>query len=125
MTVDDRNEVNCLYLDFMKALDTVPHRRLIHKLKSYGICDPILNWIRGFLSDRVQRLIVNGSTSQWAKVLSGILGPLLFVIFLNDICESINSSSYLFADDTELFRVIKSNSDIAILQADLNTMIDL
>ena len=129
MAVDDRNEVNCLYLDFMKAFDTVPHRRLIHKLKSYGICDPILSWIRDFLSDRVQRVIVNGSASQWAKVLSGIpqgsvLGPLLFVIFINDICESINSSSYLFADDTKLFRVIKSNSDIATLQADLNTMID-
>ena len=53
-----------------------------------------------------------------------MLGPLLFVIFINDICESINSSSYLFADDTKLFRVIKSNSDIATLQADLNTKID-
>ena len=129
LAVDKSCEVNCLYLDFMKAFDTVPHRRLIHKLKSYGISDPVLSWIKDFLSDRVQRVIVNGSASKWAKVLSGIpqgsvLGPLLFVIFINDICDSINSSSYLFADDTKLFRVIKSINDIAILQNDLNTMID-
>ena len=75
-------------------------------------------------------MIVNGSASQWTKALScipqdSVLGPLLFVIFINYICESKNSSSCLFTDDTKLFRVIKFNSDIAILQDDLNTMSDL
>ena len=115
LAVDEGCEVNCLYLYFMKAFDTVPHRRLIHKLKSYGISGPVLSWIKDFLSDRVQRVIVNGSASKWAKVLSGIpqgsvLGPLLFVIFINDICDSINSCSYMFADDTNECYVLQHES---------------
>ena len=127
--VDDSSGVNCLYIDFMNAFETVPHRRLIHKLKSYGISDPVLSWIKGFLSDRVQRVIVNESASKWANVLSGIpqgsvLGPLLFVIFIRDSFDSINSSSYLFADYKNISRVRKSINNIAIQQDDLNTMID-
>ena len=84
---------------------------------------------KDFLSGRVQRVIVNISTSKWAKVLSCIpqgnmLGPLLFVIFFNDICDSIKSSSYLFVDDAILFRVIKSEEDIDILHDDSNKIIE-
>ena len=111
----------------MKAFDTVPHQRLLRKLESYGITDPLLSWISDFLNNRVQRVIVNGTPSPWSKVLSGIpqgsvLGPLLFIIFINDICESLSSSAYLFADDTKLFRIIKEDKDTELLQSDIDTI---
>ena len=82
--VDEGYAVNCLHLDFMKAFDTVPYQRLLRKLESYGITDRLLSWIRDFLSNLVQRVIMNGTPSSWSDVLSGIpqdsvLGPLLFL----------------------------------------------
>ena len=129
LAVDEGYEINCLYLDFMKAFDTVPHQRLLRKLESYGITDPLLSWISDFLNNRVPRVIVNGTPSSWSKVLSGIpqgsvLGPLLFIIFINDICESLSSSAYLFADDTKLFRIIKEDKDTELLQSDIDTIMN-
>ena len=68
--MDDSYEINCLYLDFVKAFDTVPYQRLLLKLESYGITDPLLSWIRDFLSDNIQRVIVNGIPSAWSDELS-------------------------------------------------------
>ena len=92
----------------MKAFDTVPHKRLIGKLKSYGIEYYTLRWIQGFLSDRVQQVNVNGTNSEWANITSGIpqgsvLGLILFVLYINDLPENIVSNVYMFADDTKIF----------------------
>ena len=99
--------VDVIYLDFAKAFDTVPHRRLIGKLEAYGISGNILNWIKAFLTGRTQEVVVNGSKSAKAPVLSGIpqgtvLGPVLFVAYINDILDDISSNGVMFADDTKI-----------------------
>ena len=106
----------------MKAFDKVPHRRLIHKISKYGIKGNVLGWVENFLSRRTQEVKVGNSVSYKSNVTSGIpqgsvLGPILFVIYINDLPEIVdtNSQAYLFADDTKLFREIRSNQDHTIL----------
>jgi hypothetical protein len=77
--------VDVIYTDFMKAFDTVPHRRLLSKLEAHGVQEKVLRWVGAFLEERVQRVVVNGASSEQAKVISGIpqgsvLGPLLFMV---------------------------------------------
>ena len=116
--------VDTIYLDFSKAFDTVPHRRLLGKLEAYGIRGNIFNWIRGFLDDRTQEVVVNGTKSDPASVISGIpqgtvLGPVLFVIYINDLLDNITSGGLMFADDTKVFRHITSRDDALELQSDI------
>ena len=120
----DGGVVDAIYLDFSKAFDTVPHRRLLGKLEAYGIHGNLLIWIRGFLDRRTQEVVVNGAKSATAPVLSGIpqgtvLGPVLFVIYINDLLDNISSSGLMFADDTKLFRQIRSREDALLLQSDI------
>ena len=99
-----------------KAFDTVPHQRLINELNSYSIIGNILNWITSFLSNRSQIVRVNGAHSKSSQVISGIpqgsvLGPILFVIYINDLSDAVNSSKFLFADDTKILRQITTRHD--------------
>ena len=119
--------IDCVYMDYQKAYDAVPHKRLHNKLTSYGIHEQLIAWIDNFLSNRVQQVGVNGERSAWHNVTSGIpqgsvFVPLLFVIFINDIPETVNSDAYLFADDTKIFKMIKSSDDSTILQEDLTKL---
>ena len=129
--LDSGAPVDVVYLDFRKAFDTVPHQRLpvLRKLKAYGIAGKLLNWTEDFLSGRRQRVVVNGKLSTWADILSGIpqgsvLGPILFVIFINDLPDAVISTTKIFADDTKLFRAVKSQEDHEILQQDLDNLVD-
>ena len=119
---------NTIYTDFSKAFDSVPHERLLKKLKGYGIKGNLLNWIKDFLSNRRQRVSLGGKLSQWKPVTSGIpqgsvLGPILFTIFINDMPEIVSSMMKLFADDAKIFRAIASADDINILQEDINKLL--
>ena len=119
--------LDSIYLDFSKAFDTVPHRRLLGKLEAYGVQGNLLNWIRAFLSNRSQEVVVNGSKSSPSPVISGIpqgtvLGPVLFVIYINDLLDNISSGGLMFADDTKIYRQITTRDDALQLQSDINKL---
>ena len=114
-------------MDFSKAFDKVPHNRLLYKLDEYGISGDTLLWTKSFLSGRSQVVVVDGATSSTVPVTSGVpqgsvLGPLLFLVFINDINSNISSQIRLFADDTIIYRAIKSAADQIALQEDLNKL---
>ena len=95
-------------LDFSKAFDKVPHKRLMTKLMNYGITGPTLKWIESFLVHRTQRVVIDGEASDWANVASGVpqgtvLGPILFLAYINDLPKYVKSSTRLFADDCVLY----------------------
>ena len=112
-----------------KAFDKVWHEGLIYKLKSFGISGNLLSLLSNFLSERFQRVVLNGQTSEWRIIKAGvpqgsILGPLLFLIYVNDIPDNLTSNVKLFADDVSLFSVVKDpirsgaelNNDLKIIQ---------
>ena len=125
--LDNGISVDVLYTDFQKAFDSVPHRRLLEKLASYGFCGKILTWIESFLTSRKQRVVIKGLKSSWKSILSGVpqgsvLGPILFLIYINDIVDNLNCTAYLFADDMKIFSGIRDHSDADKLQTDINTV---
>ncbi len=116
-----------LFLDFQKAFDSVPHERLLSKLARYGITGKKAEWIRNVLTNRCQRVIVENGKSEWANVISGIqqgsiLGPTLFVIFINDLPDIVMSTVQIFADDTIIYKTVNDIGDEILLQEDLNKL---
>ena len=108
-------------LDFSKAFDKVSHRHLALKLKYYGIDGKLLDWINSFLSNRMQRVVLEGSISKNVSVTSGVpqgsvLGPALFLLYINDLPNSVTSKVRLFADDAIVYSEINYISDSQILQ---------
>ena len=117
-------------LTFAKAFDKVPHACLLAKLRGHGIVGNVASWIEAWLLGRKQRVVLNGSASNWAEVSSGvpqgsILGPLLFLVFINDIdlaVDTVNTALFKFADDTKGIRRSDSPSDCAKLLDDLDNL---
>ena len=121
---EGKTQTDVVVLDFSKAFDVVPHQRLLHKLDHYGIRGTTLNWIQNFLTNRTQKVVVDGSSSESARVKSGVpqdtvLRPLLFLTYINDLPSTSSSQIRLFADDCLLYRPIKCRADQEKLQRDL------
>ena len=113
--MDCRHQVDVIFLDFQKAFDTVLHQRLLKKLNHYGIRGNIYDWLDVWLTQRKQRVIVSGYRSNFVSVKSGVpqgtvLGPLMFLIYINEIRSGVSSNLRLFADDCILYRVIECES---------------
>jgi hypothetical protein len=127
--IDEGYDLDVVYLDFAKAFDKVPHQRLISKLQKHGLDGGVLEWIRAWLSNRKQRVSIRGEKSGWRSVTSGIpqgsvLGPLLFIMFINDIDNVVQNSLLKFADDTKIFGVIQNKVQHQQLQDDLSNLVD-
>ena len=125
--LDGREPVDAVFLDFSKAFDKVPHARLLAKVRAHGIDGKVAEWIAAWLSGRRQQVCVRGRRSGWRRVLSGVpqgsvLGPLLFIIFANDLECGLQSPVLKFADDTNIFRRVVQQRDYMQLQADLDTV---
>ena len=111
-----KDEIDVIYVDFRKTFDSVPHNELLVKLWNMGITGILWKWFESYLSNRSQCVSINNSLSNCLPVLSGvpqgsILGPLLFLVYINDLPSVISSSNtFIFADDTKCFKTIKTKS---------------
>ena len=109
-----------VFLNISKAFDKVWHKGLLYKLKSVGIRGALLSWFESYLSNRQQRVVLDGQSSDWRQTEAGVpqgsvLGPMLFLIYINDITDEIQSKCLLHDDDTSLFEVVDSPDDTALM----------
>ena len=129
-SLDQGKEVRAVFCDISKAFDRVWHRGLLYKLESAEISGSLLSWFKNYLNDRKQRVVLPGSASTWAFIKAdvpqgSILGPLLFLIYINDTVDDIHSCISLFADDTSLYIIVDNpisaadelNADLAKIHA--------
>ena len=125
-----QEKTRAVFLDISEAFDKVWHEGLVFKLKSDGISGHLLTLIESYLSERMQRVILNGKSSKWSRVTAGVpqgsvLGPRFFLVYINDLVDNISADVRLFADDTSLFTIVYDESVAADqLNRDLETISD-
>lgn len=125
--LEQGHQTDVIVMDFSKAFDKVDHLRLIYKLQSVGVSPQVTNWVKSFLANRTQRVAVEGHLSSELPVLSGVpqgsvLGPCLFLIYINDLPDSVKCKTRMFADDTIVYLTVQSNNDCLSLQHDLHKL---
>jgi ribonucleases P/MRP protein subunit RPP40 len=123
--LDKRHSIDVILLDLAKAFDKVSHQKLIYKLKHKGVTGKLLLWIENWLKDRRQRVVLKGEHSEWEDVLSGVpqgsvLGPLLFLVYIDDLEEGVEGILTKFADDSKLGHIVESEEDCMGMQRDLD-----
>ena len=121
------SQTDIVLLDFSKAFHKVNHQKLLLKMHRYGIRAPSLKWIQAFLSGRTQTVVLENKKSNTVPVTSGVpqgsvLGPILFLIYINDLPDRTRSKVRLFADDTAIFLAVSNLQDTQILQQDLDQL---
>ena len=121
--LEHSSEVHMVFLDISKAFDKVWHKGLLFKLERLGVRDPLLSWFRSYLTNRRQRVVIDGTVSDWKYVQAGlpqgsVLGLLLFLVYINYITDSIQSTCFLYADDTSLLEIVE---DPQLTSAKLNS----
>lgn len=127
-TLDNGKEVRIVFLDISKAFDKVWHAGLLSKLEAIGVKGRLLEWIKSYLHGREQRVVIEGYCSDWKEISAGVpqgsvLGPLLFLIYINDIVSGLSCHPYLYADVTTLFETVSNRSDSTDrLNSDLSAM---
>ena len=132
LNLNYKGQSDVIYFDFANAFDSVNHDIILRKLKNmFNIDGLLLNFVKNYLKDRKQQVTIQNQFSSFAPVISGvpqgsILGPLLFVLFINDLCDVLNPETgiYMYADDTKIWRKIDSESDQQMLQLDINKLYD-
>jgi len=127
--VDQGDAMDVLYLDYAKAFDKVPHKKLLAKMEALNISGNVLNWTKSWLTDRRQKVTLNGEKSEWEPVKSGVpqgsvLGPVAFTIFINDLDTAVGQHAkiFKFADDTKITRKVSSEEDQADMQNTINNL---
>ena len=125
--IDSDTPVDAIFLDFRKAFDCVPHKRLLMKIEKLGITGNLLKWIKDFLTNRQQRVLINGISSEWTEVSSGVpqgsvLGLLLFILYVNDLPSEVSSFWKLFADDAKLYKDLQNLEDFEMIQHDIDKL---
>ena len=126
--LDNDEPVDAIYLDLQKAFDKVPHSRLLVKLKGYGVHGSLLSWVADFLSNRSQFVTVGGKSSKTAPVTSGVpqgsvLGPTLFVYFINDMPDVLDCLVKIFADDTKAYSSALTSEKCKKLQENIDKLL--
>ena len=125
--VDRGPPVDVNFMDCEKAFDKVPHKRLLTKLEAMGVTGGLLRWIEEFLNQRKQSVVVRGEKSTWRSVTSGVpqgsvLGPVLFLVYINDLVRDLECPSSLFADDAKVYRALKNVDDIDAMRRDMKRL---
>ena len=126
--LDNGDQVDTVYLDMSKAFDKVSHSKLLKRLRDLGIGGKLLNWFESYLHNRLQKVTALGVSSQTLHVTSGvpqgsILGPVLFLLHVNTLPDAVHSTEIAtFADDTKIYKTVRSPGDTQLLHKDLNSL---